>query len=37
MIGMPSDTNASHFLGDPESPLIDNFEDNISNQQAQVN
>jgi hypothetical protein len=37
MIGMPSDTNASHFLGDPESPLIDNFEDNISNQQSQVN
>ncbi len=37
MIGMPWDTDSSHFLGDPESPLIDNFEDNISNQQAQVN
>jgi hypothetical protein len=36
MIGMPWDTDSSHFLGDPESPRIDNFEDNISNQQAQV-
>jgi prepilin-type N-terminal cleavage/methylation domain-containing protein len=36
MIGAPWDTDSSSFPNDPESPPIDNFDDNISNQQAQV-
>lgn len=37
MIGTPWDTDSSSFPGDPASPPVDNFEDNISNQQTLVN